>query len=96
MYNTSLIGSMWKLNREMLGMAKGSIGYCFNEYDDFINPQLTGIQIIFENGNYDGFSAEEQDDYLEYVGYVPEYQPYNFRNVMDVTRDFHNGYWSWK
>lgn len=96
MYNTSLIGSRWILNREMLGVPAGSVGYCFNEYDDFDYPDKSGIQIIFSNGNFDGFSVDEQEAYLEYVGFVPQYQSYSFRNVMDVTRDFHNGYWSWK
>lgn len=95
MYGVSLIGSMWKTNREMLGNPAGSIGYVFNEYTDFDQPDKSGIQLVFENGNYDGFSVEEQELFLEYVGYKHEYQRYEFRNVMEVAHDFRQGFWKW-
>jgi len=95
LYNTSLIGSMWKLTCPMLGAEVGEVGYCFSEYQDFDEPSKTSVQIIFKNGNYDGFSVEEQGLYLEHVGYKPEYQNYVFRNVMRVHKDWSAGYWKW-
>jgi len=95
MYNTSLIGAKYKLLRPMLGVPAGSIGYVFAEYPDFDVENASGVQIILENGEFDGFSVEEQNLYLEYAGYVPEYQTYDFKNVMEVSRDFRNGYWKW-
>jgi hypothetical protein len=79
----------------MLGVPAGALGYVFNEYDDMDDPEKSGVQIIFENGNYDGFSVEEREMFLEYVGYKEEYQTYDFCHVMKVARDFRNGYWKW-
>lgn len=96
MYNTSLIGAKYKLTKGMLGVPAGSIGYVFAEYPDFDVEGASGIQVLFRNGNFDGFSVEEQELYLEYIGYVPEYQDYDFQNVMQVDRDFQSGYWAWE
>lgn len=95
MYKTSLIGAKFSISHPMLGNPAGSIGYVFAEYEDFDGEGGSGIQIIFENGNYDGFSVEEQELFLDYVGYVPEYQSYEFTNVMELYRDFNAGYWKW-
>lgn len=88
-----LIGSKWKLKKAMLGNEVGIVGYVFNQYNDFDDSSKLGIQIIFPNGQYDGFSVEEQKLYLEYVAAGDKYSSYQFRNVMDVWRDFQNGYW---
>lgn len=95
MLKTTLIGSKWKLIRSMLGVPAGSIGYCFNEYNDFDYPDKFGLQLIFQNGNYDGFSVEEQESYLEYDDFASEYQSYQFKNVLQVSCDFQNKYWKW-
>lgn len=76
----------------MLGNPVGTIGYVFNEYPDY-NADSVGVQIIFPNGNYDGFSAHEQKDYLRFIGFDLRYDCYEFKNVMQVSRDFNNGYW---
>lgn len=85
-----MIGQKWRLKVGMLGNKAGVDGYVFEEY-----PSLngTGIQIIFPNGNYDGFSPAEQENFLEFVETVPKYTSYNFRNVMQVSDDFRMGYW---
>ena len=53
-----------------------------------------GVQIIFENGNLDGFSVWEQENYLNFLRHVPQYEDYIFSNVMQVDRDFKRGYWA--
>jgi len=85
-----MIGDKYKLLRGMLGNPAGTEGYVFNEYYGRNRP---GIQIIFPNGNYDGFSPDEQDLFLEFVGHFPLYGGYNFRNVTQVSKDFREGYW---
>ena len=93
MYN---IGDVVTLNTAMLGCNPGTRGVVFNSYTDFDNPAETGVQIIFENGEYDGFSASDQNTFLEpeNVEYIPFYiRDYKFENVMKVTRDFVNGFW---
>lgn len=92
---SNMIGTIFKLNRPMLGMPKGSMGYVFNQYQDFDNPNKIGVQIIFSNGNYDGFSAMEQEVFLEKIGVDPRYTEYFFENVMQVSRDYLEGYWKW-
>lgn len=88
-----MIGDMYKLTRAMLGNPVGAIGYVFNEYSDFDDPKGRGIQIIFSNGNYDGFSVIEQTLFLQLVGFSGRVSGYEFHNVMWVMRDFRDGYW---
>lgn len=91
----SVVGRKYRLKVNVLGNPVGTIGYVFNQYKDFDYPNETGIQIIFPNGEYDGFSVNEQDNFLEEMGYDLRYIGYQFTNVMQVVRDFQNGYWEW-
>ena len=91
----SMIGHKFALKWEMFGLPLGSIGYAFSEYPDFDDPMELGVQIIFQNGNYDGFGVEEQNMFLTDLGMDERYANYNFTNVMQVTRDFNRGYWKW-
>lgn len=78
----------------LLGCNPGTRGVVYEVYQDFDDPDKQGASIIFENGNYDGFSAEEQDLMLneEHV-FLYQKKPYNFQNVMKLSEDFRNGYW---
>lgn len=87
------IGSKVILLREMLGEKVGSIGYVYETYPDFDESGCTGVSIIFSCGGYGGFSAKEQDTYLEFVCDDPRYSMYKFKNVNQVYRDFQRGYW---
>lgn len=91
----SMIGSKWELKRRVLGNLTGEIGYCFAQYPDYDDSDEIGVQVIFPNGKYDGFSAHEQKDFLRYIGFDMRYIAYKFKNVMQVSRDFENGYWEW-
>jgi len=57
-----------------------------------------GAQVIFQNGDYDGFSIKEQILFLEDVGFIRKYSEYVFKNVIKVSEDFEKGYWGdiWK
>jgi len=90
-----MIGSRWILKVPCLGNPVGTVGYCFNEYKDFDDPNALGIQVIFPNGEYDGFSIKEQHNFLEYANYDMHYTDYKFTNVINVSRDFDKGYWTW-
>lgn len=92
---TPRIGQSYRLKRAMLGNQAGAIGYVFNLYSDYDGDGI-GFQIIFENGDYDGFSVKEQNEYLEYIQENPDYSRYQFRNVMKVIGDYNSGYWFWK
>jgi hypothetical protein len=90
-----MVGTAYALKVNMLGNLAGTIGYVFNQYEDYDDKTKLGVQIIFPNGEYDGFSAKEQERFLEVVGYKWEYCTYQFTNVIQVGIDFAKGYWKW-
>lgn len=89
------VGTIVKLKVPCLGNPIGAVGVGFNDYGD-------GCQFIFENGDYDGFSSRlddiisgsEQDTFLEKVGFDEDVATYQFRNVMQVSQDFRNGFFN--
>ncbi len=81
--NNIRVGTVVKLTVPLLGNPIGTLGVCFYDYGD-------GSEIIFENGNYDGFSLDEQQEFLEVVRMEPSLEDYTFRNVIQVTKDFEN------
>jgi len=78
------VGTTVKLIRPVLGNESGAYGVCFNDYG-------TGGQIIFPNGNYDGFSIEEQQEFLIKIGFDMKISLYQFSNVMNLSQDFDDG-----
>jgi len=91
-----MIGMRFRLKREILGNSAGTIGYVFNQYPDFDVDGEFGFQIIFRNGDYDGFSFNERELYLEEDGFEEKYVDYEFQNVMQVSQDFADGYWNFE
>lgn len=82
-------GAIVKLRYDCLGNAKGSIGVAYEVYT--IGDKV-GTSFIFENGNYDGFSEDEQHKLLQWMGCDDLiYATYNFTNVMQLSRDFQTG-----
>jgi hypothetical protein len=65
----------------------GLIGVCFNDY-------ATGSQFIFSNGDYDGFSEEEQNTMLEVLGIEESSAGYKSTNIMSVNDGYRIGYWN--
>lgn len=88
-----VVGQKVVLKKSMLGEPIGSVGYVYETYRDFDNPNLCGASIIYMKGGYDGFSAEEQSLYLEIGDVDQRYSMYEFKNVNQVRRDYKNGYW---
>lgn len=82
-----MVGDLYKLKVDCLGNPRGTIGIVFYDYFD-------GQEIIFPNGNYDGFNHESEiPQFLDYVGHIEEYSAYKFKNVMKVSQDFDDKYW---
>jgi hypothetical protein len=86
------IGQRVILKVRMLGNEPGALGFVFNEYPDFDGNGL-GIQVIFENGEYDGFSAKEQEEFLRCGTIDWRYCHYGFINVVQVLNDYESGFW---
>jgi len=85
------IGSVVTLLKPCLGNPVGTVGVCYEVYSLGITDQ-DGCSFIFANGNYDGFSKEDQELFLKH-----EYDSslvYNFTNVMKLSQDFKKGVFS--
>jgi hypothetical protein len=93
-----MIGGIFEITRPagMLGNPVGTIGYVFNQYKDYDDPNEIGVQIIFPNGDYDGFSFHEQSLWLKCIGHDRRYEGYQFKSVMQLYKDFNSGYWKWE
>ena len=91
-------GQLVKLKVPCLGNEKGTIGVVYYNYGD-------GFQVIFKNGEYDGFSTtvrhsegdlldgrSEADYFLEDLGVTaPWLEGYEFKSVMRVYDDYCSG-----
>lgn len=88
------IGTIVELKVECLGNSIGTKGVVYENYIDYDDTSKIAASIIFKNGDYDGFSYNEQKMFLKYVRHSVDYSCYNFRNVMQVSRDFRDGYWN--
>jgi hypothetical protein len=82
------VGDIVKLKCDCLGNAEGDQGVVFEVYHLDENP---GVQVIFENGEYDGFSSDDQQKFLERSGHERELAGYKFKNVMQLSRDYEAG-----
>ena len=81
----------------LLGNNIGTKGVVYEVYQDFDESGKQGASIIFENGNYDGFSYEEQQIMLnvENIKNIPLWiREYQFENVMKLSKDYKNGIWN--
>ena len=82
------VGDIVKSTRSVLGNEKGSEGVVYEIYDIGDGP---GASIIFENGEYDGFSPIEQSTMLQRTGHEASLAGYMFTNVMQLSRDYEKG-----
>lgn len=82
------VGTFVKLKNPIvcLKLKVGDWGMCFHEYDLGEGP---AGQVIFTNGEYDGFSPEEQEHFLTIM--IDSTFQYKFTNVITLSRDFDRG-----
>jgi len=79
------IGALMKLKVNCLGNPAGTVGVVYYDYGD-------GFQVIFPNGEYDGFSVpDESEQFLEEVGFAPSVADYAFKSVIRLSDDYRNG-----
>ena len=90
-----MVGARYELLVPMLGNPAGVIGYCFDQYPDFDDSDEIGVQLIFPNGEYDGFSDHEQKEFLRFIDFDWRYVTYEFQNVIKVYEDYSKNYWRW-
>ena len=80
------VGTVVRLKVPLLRNEAGVLGVCYEAHSYGWGP---GASVIFENGDYDGFSQDEQNWFLEVVR--ESNLSYNFQNVMTLSRDFDKG-----
>ena len=88
------VGTIVILKVDCLGNKAGTLGVVFYDYNE-------GVQAIFENGKYDGFSHMnklgtgneeiESEFFLQEVGYERKLSDYQFQNVIKLEEDFRKG-----
>ena len=79
------VGNIVLLTVPMLGNPIHTVGVCYEIYAN------GGASFIFENGDYDGFSEEEQKMFLHLVAHDTNLQDYHFINVMSLVDDYQYG-----
>jgi hypothetical protein len=80
-----VVGDILELKLPCLGNKVGVKGIVYEEYGH------GGCSIIFPNGQYDGFSEEEQKSWLRKIGRVQNFT-YRFKNVGKLAKDFKAGF----
>jgi len=89
------IGDVVRLKVPVLGNKINDIGVVFNTYADFSGNGIAA-QVIFSNGEYDGFSVNDQIRFLNKESITVKTEKiinYKFSNAMQVSRDYNNGFW---
>lgn len=82
------LGDIVKLKTALLGNPAETQGVV---YELYYLGEKRGVSAIFENGEYDGFSEEEQSEFLERIGSYGSLKSYHFVNVIKLSRDFDEG-----
>jgi hypothetical protein len=82
------VGTIVRLKVTCLGNGPGVLGVCYSE-DNALGRPSYGI--LFENGEYDGFSPDEIRTFLEEAGFCEEICSYQFSNVMKLSQDYARG-----
>jgi hypothetical protein len=80
------VGTVVELRVSCLGNEAGTLGVGFNDYG-------SGCQVIFENGEYDGFGThlDEQGHFLKEVRREDSLVNYRFTHVIKVSEDYAKG-----
>lgn len=83
------VGDIVELTVYCMDNPPGTIGLCYEAYQ--IDGR-TGVAIIFANGEYSGFSEDEQTRFLKFREHNAKFANYKFANVIQMTRDFKFGH----
>jgi hypothetical protein len=75
-------GTVIKLKNDIVGQRKGTVGICIEE-----NRNL----ILFPNGEFIEFNADESEDLLGVIGFAVPVSNYKFTSFLDTTLDFKKG-----
>ena len=91
------VGSVVKAGKVFMNVTPGMKGVVYERYDrtgfDDNDDDNTGVSIIFESGDYDGFSRFDLDHLnIGHTGILDHrLRYYRFENVGVLTEDFRRG-----
>ena len=99
MKNLFKVGDIVRVQKSFLGEPEGIHGYVYGEYN--LGGDDNGVFVITENGvNLGGFSStcdlvfdasDVNSEQLEFLVYVRDSgYKYEFKNVIQLDKDFHN------
>lgn len=84
------VGTIVKIAKRFMGDEAGSIGVVYENY--CLGDAHKGCSIITASGAYDGFSKDCLNILsVKPIGYCNAISAYQFKNVNQLTVDFHNG-----
>lgn len=83
-----LVGTTARLKVPLLANPARTFGVCYSVDYSLGRPSYG---FIFENSNYDGFSPDEVEQFLEIAGFDRSVENYQFTNVMKLSEDFEHG-----
>lgn len=82
------VGTVVLLTKPILGNPIHTVGFCYETYTN------GGASFIFENGEYDGFSEEDQNIFLHVIEFSYYLSDYHFINVSNLCEDYYCGIFS--
>jgi hypothetical protein len=84
------VGDIVFVNHAFLG-SHPQEGFVYEKYN--IGSDKPGVSVILKDGNdLGGFSQQEQTDYLEFKR--KSGLTYSFKNVLQLDKDFRDGYFT--
>lgn len=88
-----MVGKIRRLKLNCMGNRVGDIGVCYEVYNI---GTCSGESYIFRNGEYCGFGEDEMETFFteENLGIEESISAYTFTNVMKLSTDFKNGFFS--
>lgn len=92
--NLPEVGSIVKIGESVMNVDAGSYGVVYERYSlDEDNDEPCGIGIIFENGEYDGFSRSDLEALkVTHTGRVDQrLKDYHFENAIKLSDDWRSG-----
>lgn len=86
-----IVGTLVVANKSTRICKKGERGICFDVYD-FGKTDFEGYSIIFQDGGYEGFSANEVERTLKILDRVdPVIANYTYANAKQLMLDYKIG-----
>lgn len=88
--NAYPVGTIVRLNAPLFGRMDGVKGIVVGHLKDEFTSKPR-CSVLFENSLHDSFLVEEQDKFLNKVGFSDKFSGYNYFNDDQIEEDWKNG-----